>query len=191
MNWCVPHPSLPYRFFFWNDPDGKKYQHAYFDKFSNVWTHGDYAQLTKHGGLIIYGRSDTTLNPSGIRIGTAEIYQQVEKFDEILESLAVGEQWQGSERILLFVVLAENKKLTVELITTLKNAIRSNASPHHVPYKIIQATDFPRTRNGKLMELVVKKIINRQPLGSIEGLANPESLEFFKQYILNQSKLSN
>lgn len=186
---ATPFPSMP--IFFWKDPDGKKYQHAYFNKFSGVWTHGDYAQLTEHGGLIIYGRSDATLNPSGIRIGTAEIYQQVERFDEVLESLAVGEQWQGSERILLFVVLAENQTLTAELITALKTTIRSNASPHHVPYKIIQAPDFPRTRNGKLMEIVVKKIINHQPLESIEGLANPESLEFFKQYILNQSKLSD
>ena len=175
----TPFPSMP--LYFWNDPDGEKYQRAYFDKFPNVWTHGDYAQLTIHGGLIIYGRSDATLNPGGIRIGTSEIYQQLEKFEDVLESLAVGQQYQGSERIILFVIMKEDKILTSELIQAIKTMIRTHTSPHHVPYQIIQAKDFPRTVNGKLMETLVKKIINHQPINISEALANPESLEFFKE----------
>lgn len=175
---ATPFPSMPV--YFWNDANGEKYQHAYFDRFPNVWTHGDYAQLTEHGGLIIYGRSDATLNPGGIRIGTAEIYQQMKKFPEIIDSLAIGQIRAGSERIILFVTLREGKTLTTELTAAIKTAIRQNTSPHHVPAKIIAAPDLPRTMNGKLMEIAVKKIINHQPLAQTEALANPESLEFFK-----------
>lgn len=178
-----PFPCMPV--YFWNDPNGEKYQHAYFDRFPNVWTHGDYAQLTEHGGLIIYGRSDATLKPGGIRIGTGEIYQQVEKFPEILDYLAVSHLQPTGEQIILFVTMRENQLLTDELITELKSTIRKNTSPHHVPAKIIQAPDLPRTMNGKLMEITVKKIINHQPLTQTEALANPQSLEFFKRLNLN------
>jgi acetoacetyl-CoA synthetase len=178
---ATPFPSMPVHF--WNDPQGKKYQQAYFDRFPNVWTHGDYAQLTEHGGLIIYGRSDATLKPGGVRVGTAEIYQQVEKFPEITECLAVGQHFAGSERILLFVVMRENESLTDALMTALKTAIRNNTSPHHVPAKIIAAPDLPRTQNGKLMEILVKKIINHEPITQTEALANPDSLTFFRQLI--------
>ena len=174
---ATPFPSMPV--YFWNDSDGEKYQHAYFDRFPHVWTHGDYAKLTEHGGLIIYGRSDATLNPGGVRIGTAEIYQQLEKFPEILEGLAVGQTCAGSERIILFIVLHEGKTLTSELIAAIKTTLRDNTSPHHVPAKIIAAPDLPRTLNGKLMEIAVKKIINGQPISHTETLANPQSLEFF------------
>jgi acetoacetyl-CoA synthetase len=174
----TPFPSMPV--YFWNDAKGEKYQQAYFDRFPGVWSHGDYAQLTAHGGLIIYGRSDATLNPGGIRIGTAEIYQQTEKFSEIAECLAVGQSGADGERIILFVTLREDQHLTKELISSIKNTIRQHTSPHHVPAKIIQAPDLPRTQNGKLMEIAVKKIINHQPLTQTEALANPQSLEFFK-----------
>ena len=175
---ATPFPSMPV--YFWNDPKGEKYQQAYFDRFPGVWTHGDYAQLTEHGGLIIYGRSDATLNPGGIRIGTAEIYQQVEKFPEILECLAVSQMGASGERIILFVTLRDGYHLTKELIASIKTMIRQHTSPHHVPAKIIQAPDLPRTQNGKLMEIAVKKIINHQPLTQTEALTNPQSLEFFK-----------
>jgi acetoacetyl-CoA synthetase len=178
-------PSMP--IYFWNDTSGEKYQHAYFDRFPSVWAHGDYAQLTSHGGLIIYGRSDATLNPGGIRIGTAEIYQQLEKFPEILDCLAVGYMPDGNERIILFITLAKDIQLSDDLMTSIKTAIRTNASPHHVPAQIIQAPDLPRTLNGKLMEIAVKKVINGQPLSQTEGLANPQSLEFFKS--LNLARL--
>lgn len=180
---ATPFPSMP--IYFWNDPSGEKYQHAYFDRFPQVWTHGDYAELTAHGGLIIYGRSDATLNPGGIRIGTAEIYQQLEKFPEILDSLAVGQISTGSERIILFVVLREGKTLTNELTAEIKTKIRQNTSPHHVPAKIIAAPDLPRTLNGKLIEIAVKKIINGQSIAQTETLANPQSLEFFKNLKLD------
>lgn len=176
---AAPFPSMPV--YFWNDANGEKYQHAYFDRFAGVWTHGDYAQLTEHGGLIIYGRSDATLNPGGVRIGTAEIYQQVEKFPEILDYLAVGHLKPDGEQIILFVILQTGKQLTDELISHLKNTIRKNTSPHHVPAKIIQAPDLPRTLNGKLMEIAIKKIINHQPFNQTETLANPQCLEFFKK----------
>ncbi len=179
---ATPFPSMP--LYFWNDPNGEKYQQAYFDRFPGVWTHGDYAQLTEHGGLIIYGRSDATLNPGGIRIGTAEIYQQVKKFPEILECLAVSQMGADGERIILFVTLREGEILSKELISSIKTTIRRNTSPHHVPAKIIQAPDLPRTQNGKLMEIAVKKIINHQPLTQTEALINPQSLEFFKTLVL-------
>lgn len=175
---AAPFPSMP--LYFWNDPDGQKYQQAYFQRFPGVWTHGDYAQRTAHQGLIIFGRSDSTLNPGGVRIGTAEIYQQVEKLPEILDSLAVGYQSAQGEKIILFVTLKEDQKLNDELIQELKTVIRRNTSPHHVPAKIIHAPDLPRTLNGKLMENLVKKLINHQVYAGTESLANPHILEFFK-----------
>jgi len=180
---ATPFPSMPV--YFWNDPNGEKYQRAYFDRFPNVWTHGDYVQLTEHGGLIIYGRSDATIKPGGVRIGAAEIYQQVAKFPEILDCLAVGQTRPQGERIILFVVMREGQPLTEELIAAIKTTIRKNTSPHHVPAKIISAPDLPRTLNGKLMEIPVKKIINHQPLAQTEALANPRSLEFFQHLNLD------
>jgi len=175
-----PFPSMP--IYFWNDKDGKKYQHAYFDQFPNVWTHGDYALQTRHGGLIIYGRSDATLNPGGVRIGTAEIYQEVETFSEITDCLAVTQQTDQGEQIILFVTLKNNLTLENQLITDIKQKIRNKTSPLHVPKRIIQAPDLPKTLNGKTMELVVKKLLNHQPLDNLETLANPECLDFFKHF---------
>jgi len=177
----TPFPSMPV--YFWNDVDGEKYQQAYFDQFPGVWAHGDYAEITAHQGLIIYGRSDATLNPGGVRIGTAEIYQQIEKFPEIIDYLAVSKWHGGGESIILFIVLRDNLKLTDELIAKLKATIRKNTSPHHTPEKIIQAPDLPRTLNGKLIEIAVKKIINQESFNQPETLLNPESLEFFRTLI--------
>ncbi|WP_423063697.1 acetoacetate--CoA ligase [Candidiatus Paracoxiella cheracis] len=174
----APFPSMP--IYFWNDPNGEKYQHAYFDKYPGIWAHGDYAEITKHGGMIIYGRSDTTLNPGGIRIGTAEIYQQLEKIPEVIEGLAIAQQWENSERIILFVVLKSGLKLNDMIIKTIKDLIRKNTSPHHVPAKIIQVPDLPRTISGKIVELAVKEIIHNQPIKNKEALANPEALDYFR-----------
>ncbi len=172
-------PSKP--IYFWNDPKGEKYHQAYFAKYTNVWAHGDHAKMTAEGGLIIYGRSDATLNPGGIRIGTAEIYNQVEKVDGVLDSLAVGQMWEGSERIILFVVLEKNLVLSDDLKNKIKITIRENTSPHHVPAKIISVPDLPKTLNGKIAELAVKNIIHHLPVKNIDALLNPESLEFFKE----------
>lgn len=181
----APFPSMPV--YFWNDPTGEKYQQAYFNKFPNIWTHGDYAKITAHHGLIIYGRSDATLKPGGIRIGTAEIYQQITSFKEITDCLVVGQQFKSSEKIILFVVMRHNQQLTEELIHIIKEKIKENVSPHHVPHQIIAAPDLPRTINGKLLEITVKKIINHQPLDNIEAIANPDSLEFFKNFTKTQN----
>ncbi len=180
----APFPSMPV--YFWDDLDGKKYHHAYFEKFPGVWAHGDYAEITAHGGLIIYGRSDTTLNPGGVRIGTAEIYQQLEKIPDILDSLVTGQYWQDDERIILFIVLHEGVKLTAKLRTKINDTIRKNTSPRHVPAKIIAVPDLPRTKNGKIVELAVKKIINGESVKNKTALENPESLDFFRH--LNELK---
>lgn len=174
----APFPSMP--IYFWNDPKGEKYQSAYFKKFPNVWAHGDFAKITKHGGMIIYGRSDSTLNPGGVRIGTAEIYNQVEKINEVIECLAIAQRWEGSERIILFVTLRNNTKLTENLVETIKKTIRENTSPHHVPAKIIQVPDLPRTMNGKIAELAVKNVVHNKLVKNVNALENPESLEFFQ-----------
>jgi acetoacetyl-CoA synthetase len=174
----APFPSQPLGF--WNDPDGKKYHAAYFSRYPNVWHHGDFVELTEHGGMIIHGRSDAVLNPSGIRIGTAEIYRQVEQIDEVLESLVVGQNWDHDIRVVLFVRLREGATLTPELITKIKQQIRHNTTPHHVPAKIIQVSDIPRTKNGKIAELSVRNIIHGQPITNKEALANPESLELYE-----------
>lgn len=179
----APFPSMP--IYFWNDPDNKKYRQTYFARFPNVWAHGDFAQLTKHDGLIITGRSDAVLNVGGIRIGTAEIYRQVEKFPEILESLAVEQQYGDESRVLLFVKLNHELKLTDELIQRIKQQLRAQASPRHVPAKIIQVPDIPRTINGKIAELAVKDIIHHRPVKNQTALANPEILAFFAALELN------
>lgn len=174
----APFPVMP--IYFWNDPTGEKYQHAYFDKFPNVWAHGDFAEITEHDGVIIYGRSDATLNPGGVRIGTAEIYRQVEEIDEILESLVIGQDWRDDMRIILFVKLRDNLTLTTELQDKIKTAIRRNASPHHVPAKIIQVAEIPKTISGKIVELAVREIVHNRPVKNIDALANPAALDNFK-----------
>jgi acetoacetyl-CoA synthetase len=164
---------------FWNDPDGSKYRRAYFERFPGVWHHGDYAEITAHDGLIIYGRSDAVLNPGGVRIGTAEIYRQVETLPEVLEALAVGQEWKGDVRVLLFVKLKEGYTLSGELTARIKDRIRANTSPRHVPAKIIQVGDLPKTLSGKLVELAVRDVIHNRPVHNLDALANPESLQAF------------
>ncbi len=173
-----PFPSMPLKF--WNDKHDVKFKDAYFNKFSNIWYHGDYVEIKKSGGFIIYGRSDTTLNPGGVRLGTAEIYSEVEKFIEIKESIVVGQAWDNDIRIILFIVLNPNYELNEELLTKLKRQIRKNASPRHVPNKVVVVNDIPRTKNGKIVELAVKNIIEGNEIKNIEALANPEVLKQYK-----------
>jgi acetoacetyl-CoA synthetase len=172
-----PFPAMP--IYFWNDPSGEKYFDAYFNRYPHVWTHGDFAKLTEHHGMIIYGRSDATLNPGGIRIGTADIYDQVLKIPDILDCLAVGKQNNGDEAIILFIKLKNNVLLDDSLISSIKKIIREHTTPFHVPKKIIQVNDIPKTMNGKTMELLVKKIVNNQEIRHWESLANPECLKQF------------
>ena len=178
-------PSMPLGF--WNDDDGAKYRAAYFSRFPNVWTHGDYAELTAHNGIVIYGRSDATLNPGGVRIGTAEIYRQVERLPEILESLVVGQDWQGDVRVVLFVRLKDGVVLNDELKNTIKQTIRTNTTPRHVPAKIIAVADIPRTKSGKITELAVRQIVHHRPVKNQEALANPEALAHFRDLAELQS----
>ena len=173
-----PFPSMPVKF--WNDDEDKKYRMSYFKKYKNVWHHGDFAKITDSGGFIIFGRSDTTLNPGGVRLGTAEIYSVVEKFREIKESVVIGQSWKNDIRIILFVVLNSGYKLTIELKDKINKTIRSSASPRHVPSKIISILDIPKTKNGKLVELAVKQIIEGDTIKNLEALANPDSLKQFK-----------
>ena len=174
----APFPSMPVGF--WNDPGDRKYRAAYFERFPGVWCHGDYVELTAHDGLIIYGRSDAVLNPGGVRIGTAEIYRQVEQLDEIVESLVVGQQWDGDERVVLFVRLREGISLGPDLEDRIRKHIRANTSPRHVPARIVQVTDIPRTRSGKLVELAVRDVVHGRDVRNMEALANPEALEQFR-----------
>ena len=174
----TPFPSMPIKF--WNDEEDKKYKSAYFEKYKNVWHHGDFAKITDNGGFIIFGRSDTTLNPGGVRLGTAEIYNVVEKFDEIQESIVIGQSWKNDIRIILFVVLNSGYQLSNEIKDKIKKAIRSNASPRHVPSKIISIAEIPKTKNGKLVELAVKQSIEGETIKNLEALANPDSLKQFK-----------
>ncbi len=173
-----PFPSMPLKF--WNDKGDKKYKAAYFEKYKNIWHHGDFAELTNNGGFVIYGRSDTTLNPGGVRLGTAEIYNEVEKFEEIKESIVIGQLWKNDIRIVLFVVLNKNYNLNDEIKNKIKKAIKTNASPRHVPSKIISVLEVPKTKNGKLVELAVKQTIEGETIKNLEALANPDSLEQFK-----------
>ncbi len=174
----MPFPSMPVGF--WNDPDGRKYRAAYFERFPGVWQHGDYVELTGHGGVIIYGRSDAVLNPGGVRIGTAEIYRQVEQLDEIVESLVIGQQWEHDERIVLFVRLRDGLTLTPELQDRIRRRIRENATPRHVPARIVQVTEIPRTKSGKIVELAVRDVVHGREIKNREALANPEALEQFR-----------
>ena len=174
----APFPCMPIGF--WNDPDGAKYHAAYFEQYPGIWCHGDYVELTEHGGLIIYGRSDAVLNPGGVRIGTAEIYRQVEQLPEVLESLVVGQDWDGDVRIVLFVRLRDDITLDEALIKKIKTQIRSNTTPRHVPAKVIQVADIPRTKSGKIVELAVRNVIHGRPIKNKEALANPEALELYQ-----------
>ncbi|UVE19619.1 acetoacetate--CoA ligase [Pseudomonas sp. LS44] len=175
---CARHfPSMPVAF--WNDPQGEKFHAAYFDTFPGVWAHGDYAEETAHGGLVIHGRSDAVLNPGGVRIGTAEIYRQVEKVEEVLESIAIGQDWHGDVRVVLFVRLRDGVALTVELQKQIRQIIRANTTPRHVPEKIIAVADIPRTISGKIVELAVRNVVHGQPVKNTDALANPQALELF------------
>jgi len=174
----APAPSMP--LYFWNDPDGKKYHSAYFDVYPGVWRHGDFIEINNRGGVIIYGRSDATLNPGGVRIGTAEIYRQVEQFEEIEDSLVVGQNWKNDVRVILFVKMNEGYKLDDDLKNRLKKTIRDNASPRHVPDKIIEVPDIPYTLNMKKVEIAVRKVIHNEEVKNKDALRNPESLDYFK-----------
>ena len=177
-----PFPVMPVGF--WNDADGKKYKAAYFERFDNIWCHGDFSELTAHDGIIIYGRSDATLNPGGVRIGTAEIYRQVEQLPEILESLVIGQDWPPGKnddvRVVLFVKLQEGHTLAAGLVDRIKKQIRDNTTPRHVPAKVVQVADIPRTKSGKIVELAVRNVVHAQPVKNVEALANPEALDYFR-----------
>ena len=173
-----PFPSMPLGF--WNDPDGARYRAAYFEKYPNVWRHGDWSEITARGGIVIYGRSDAVLNPGGVRIGTAEIYRQVETLDEIVEALVIGQDWEGDVRVVLFVKLKENTQLDDVLANKIKRRIRDNTTPRHVPAKVLQVADIPRTKSGKIVELAVREVVHGRPIKNIEALANPEALAHFK-----------
>ncbi|WP_306026106.1 acetoacetate--CoA ligase [Oceaniradius stylonematis] len=172
-----PFPSMPVGF--WNDPDGEKYRAAYFERFDNVWCHGDFAEITGHGGLIIHGRSDATLNPGGVRIGTAEIYNQVEQMPEVLEAICIGQEWDNDVRVVLFVRLAEGAAFTDELVKAIKAKVRTGASPRHVPAVVLPVDDIPRTKSGKIVELAVREVVHGRPVKNQEALANPEALAHF------------
>jgi acetoacetyl-CoA synthetase len=174
----APFPSMPVSF--WNDPDGSLYHRAYFERFANVWHHGDYAELTSHDGLIIYGRSDAVLNPGGVRIGTAEIYRIVEQFDEIAESVVIGQDWRGDLRVVLFVRLQPGSELDDALRDRLRSALRAQASPRHVPTKILDVPEIPRTISGKVVELAVREVVHGRKIANLDALANPDALEHFK-----------
>jgi acetoacetyl-CoA synthetase len=173
-----PFPSMPVGF--WNDPDGAKYRAAYFERFPGVWHHGDFAEWTAHGGIIIHGRSDATLNPGGVRIGTAEIYNQVERLPEVVEALAIGQDWEGDVRIVLFVRLADGAALDEPLRERIRAAIRAGASPRHVPARIVAVADIPRTKSGKITELAVRDVVHGREVKNKEALANPEALELYR-----------
>jgi acetoacetyl-CoA synthetase len=173
-----PFVSMPVTF--WNDPDGRKYRAAYFERFPNVWCHGDFAEWTRHGGIIIHGRSDATLNPGGVRIGTAEIYAQVEQIGEVLEAIAIGQDWENDVRVVLFVRLKAGVQLDDALREAIRRKIRTGASPRHVPAKIVQVADIPRTKSGKITELAVRDVVHGRSVKNTEALANPEALVLFK-----------
>ncbi len=174
----APFPSMPVGF--WNDADGRKYHAAYFDTYPGVWRHGDYVELTPRGGVVIHGRSDAVLNPGGVRIGTAEIYRQVEQIDEIVESLVIGQQWDNDERVVLFVRLRDGLTLSAELQDAIRRRIRGHATPRHVPARIVQVAEIPRTRSGKIVELAVRDVVHDRAVRNLDALANPAALEHFR-----------
>jgi len=170
-------PSMPIGF--WNDDDGSKYHAAYFERFPNIWHHGDYVEQTENDGLVMFGRSDAVLNPGGVRIGTAEIYRQVEQLDEVVEGLVIGQQWQDDTRVVLFVRLREGLELDSALIDKIKKQVRTHATPRHVPSRVVQVSDIPRTKSGKIVELAVRNVVHGEPVKNEEALANPEALALF------------
>ena len=172
-----PFPCMP--IYFWDDKDGRKYHEAYFDQFENIWAHGDYGEITAENGVIIHGRSDAVLNPGGVRIGTAEIYRQVEAVEGVQESIVIGQSWQDDVRVILFVVLKPSMQLDDELVKTIKQQIRANTTPRHVPAKVIQVADIPRTISGKIVELAVRKVVHNELVKNKDALANPEALDLF------------
>jgi acetoacetyl-CoA synthetase len=165
---------------FWNDPDGARYRAAYFETYPNIWRHGDFVELTAHNGIVVYGRSDATLNPGGVRIGTAEIYRQVEKLAEVEESIVIGQDWEGDVRVVLFVKLRPGKVLDDDLTARIKTQIRSGCTPRHVPAKVVQVADIPRTKSGKIVELAVRDVVHGRPVKNKEALANPEALDLYQ-----------
>ncbi len=180
----APFPTMPLGF--WNDPDGRKYRAAYYERYENVWRHGDWCEVTAHGGMVIYGRSDAVLNPGGVRIGTAEIYRQVERLDEVVESIVIGQDWEGDVRVVLFVKLREGLVLDAALMKRIRDTIRNNTTPRHVPAVVAQVSDIPRTKSNKIVELAVRAAVHGQPVKNLEALANPEALEQFR----NRAELS-
>jgi acetoacetyl-CoA synthetase len=176
---CVrPFPSMPVGF--WDDPHGDRYRAAYFEKFPGVWCHGDWVKITEHGGLVVYGRSDATLNPGGVRIGTAEIYREVEQLADVMESLVIGQDMDGDVRVVLFVVLREGLTLDDALRERIRKQIRANTTPRHVPARIVQVPDIPRTKSGKIVELTVRDVVHGRTVKNKEALANPQALEHFR-----------
>ncbi len=175
---CNAFPSMPIGF--WNDDDNRKYHAAYFEKYPGVWAHGDYAEITPEGGMIIYGRSDAVLNPGGVRIGTAEIYRQVEKLDEVMESIAIGQDWDDDVRVILFVVMRDGATLDDAMRDRIRRVIRENTTPRHVPAKIIAVPDIPRTISGKIVELAVRNVVHGRPVKNTDALANPDALDHFR-----------
>jgi acetoacetyl-CoA synthetase len=173
----APFPSIPLGF--WGDDDGRRFQAAYFERFPGVWAHGDFAEWTGHGGMVIHGRSDATLNAGGVRIGTAELYRQVEDFDEVAESIAIGQAWDGDSRIVLFVKPAPGHHVDDELRDRIRRRLRERCSPRHVPARIVEVADIPRTRSGKIVELAVGDVVNGREVRNREALANPEALDLF------------
>ena len=174
-----PWPTMP--IYFWNDPDGEKYRSAYFETYPGVWYHGDYCEVTPQGGVIMYGRSDATLNPGGVRIGTAEIYRQVESMEEIADSLVVGQDWQGDVRVILFVKLNPGHSLDEELVKRIKTNIRAKTTPRHVPARVIEVADIPYTINGKKVELAVRNVIHGLPVKNQDALTNPDALKLYEE----------
>jgi acetoacetyl-CoA synthetase len=173
-----PFPSAPVGF--WNDPDGQRYHKAYFATYPGIWAHGDYAEITANGGMIIHGRSDAVLNPGGVRIGTAEIYRQVESLDEVVESICVGQEWDDDVRVVLFVVLRPGVELDDNLTAKIRTQIRQETTPRHVPAKIISVTDIPRTRSGKIAEIAVRDVINGKTVANLAALSNPDALDLYQ-----------
>ena len=172
------HPSMPLGF--WNDDDGSRYHAAYFDRFPGVWAHGDFAEMTDERSMVILGRSDAVLNPGGVRIGTAEIYRQVETLEEIAESIAIGQEWDDDVRVVLFVVLTEGQVLDDALRDRIRRRIRDNTSPRHVPAKILEVPEIPRTISGKIVEVAVRAVVHGEAVKNTDALANPEALAHFR-----------
>tara|TARA_A100001037_G_scaffold105832_1_gene96144 strand:- start:178 stop:738 length:561 start_codon:yes stop_codon:yes gene_type:complete len=173
-----PFPSMPV--YFWDDEDGARYRSAYFERFPNVWCQGDFVSRSEREGWIIYGRSDATLNPGGVRIGTAEIYRQVEQFDEVVEGIVIGQEWDNDTRVVLFVILRDGLSLDDDLIDRIRKRVRQNCTPRHVPAKVVQVTDIPRTKSGKITELAVRDVVHGRDVKNSEALANPEALDLYR-----------